>query len=63
MVQMRSAIRTLIAVDPNPKAVLAGMDRVFDTLNLEQLVTMVYAVADPALDQLAVINAGHPPPC
>ena len=23
---------------------------------------MVYAVADPALDQLQVINAGHPPP-
>jgi serine phosphatase RsbU (regulator of sigma subunit) len=62
MAQMRSAIRTLVAVDPNPGAVLAGMDRVFDALHLEQLVTMVYAVADPALDQLQVINAGHPPP-
>ena len=38
------------------------MDRVFDALHLEQLVTMVYAVADPALDHLQVINAGHPPP-
>jgi serine phosphatase RsbU (regulator of sigma subunit) len=62
MAQMRSAIRTLVAVDPNPRAVLAGMDRVFDALHLEQLVTMVYAVADPALDHLQVINAGHPPP-
>ena len=62
MAQMRSAIRTLVAVDPSPAAVLAGMDRVFDALHLEQLVTMVYAVADPALDQLEVINAGHPPP-
>jgi serine phosphatase RsbU (regulator of sigma subunit) len=62
MAQMRSAIRTLIAVDPNPTAVLAGMDRVFDALNLEQLVTMVYVVADPALHNLEVINAGHPPP-
>ena len=62
MAQMRSAIRTLIAVDPNPPAVLAGMDRVFDALHLEQLVTMVYVVADPALDHLEVINAGHPPP-
>jgi serine phosphatase RsbU (regulator of sigma subunit) len=62
MAQMRSAIRTLLAVDPEPPAVLAGMDRVFDALHLEQLVTMVYAVADPALDQLQVINAGHPPP-
>jgi serine phosphatase RsbU (regulator of sigma subunit) len=62
MAQMRSAIRTLVAVDPEPDAVLAGMDRVFDALHLEQLVTMVYAVADPSLDQLQVINAGHPPP-
>ena len=62
MAQMRSAIRTLLAVDPAPSAVLAGMDRVFDALHLEQLVTMVYAVADPALDHLQVINAGHPPP-
>ncbi len=62
MAQMRSAIRTLVAVDPEPTAVLAGMDRVFDALHLEQLVTMVYAVADPALDHLQVINAGHPPP-
>jgi len=62
MAQMRSAIRTLVAVDPEPQAVLAGMDRVFDALHLEQLVTMVYAVADPGLDRLQVINAGHPPP-
>jgi serine phosphatase RsbU (regulator of sigma subunit) len=62
MAQMRSAIRTLVAVDPDPHAVLAGMDRVFEALHLEQLVTMVYAVADPALDHLQVINAGHPPP-
>jgi serine phosphatase RsbU (regulator of sigma subunit) len=62
MAQMRSAIRTLVAVDPTPTAVLAGMDKVFDALHLEQLVTMVYAVADPALDHLQVINAGHPPP-
>ncbi len=62
MAQMRSAIRTLVAVDPAPTAVLAGMDRVFDALHLEQLVTMVYAVADPDMDHLQVINAGHPPP-
>ncbi len=62
MAQMRSAIRTLVAVDPEPSAVMRGMDRVFDMLHVEQLVTMVYAVADPELDHLAVINAGHPPP-
>jgi serine phosphatase RsbU (regulator of sigma subunit) len=62
MTQMRSAIRTLAAVDPTPAVVMAGMDRVFEALHLEQLVTMVYAVADPALDHLEVINAGHPAP-
>ncbi len=62
MAQMRSAIRTLVALDPAPSAVMAGMDRVFDGLQLDQLVTMVYAVADPNTDRLAVINAGHPPP-
>ena len=62
MAQMRSAIRTLIAIDPEPVSVMDGMDRVFDMLHFEQLVTMVYAVADPAIDQLQVINAGHPPP-
>lgn len=63
MAQMRSAIRTLVAVDPEPGAVMDGLDRVFDALHVEeQLVTVVYAVADPALNQLEVINAGHPPP-
>ena len=62
MAQMRSAIRTLVALDPTPSVVLAGMDRVFDGLQLDQLVTMVYAVADPAADRLEVINAGHPGP-
>ena len=62
MAQMRSAIRTLAAVDPDPAAVMAGMDRVFDALRLEHLVTMVYALADPELDHVAIINAGHPEP-
>lgn len=62
MAQMRSAIRTLAAVDPAPAAVMAGMDRVFETLRLEHLVTMVYALADPKCDNVSVINAGHPEP-
>jgi serine phosphatase RsbU (regulator of sigma subunit) len=62
MAQMRSAIRTLVAVDPTPTAVMSAMDKVFEALHLEQLVTMVYVVVDPALDHLEVINAGHPPP-
>lgn len=30
--------------------------------DLSSLVTLVYAVADPAHDEVHVINAGHPPP-
>ena len=32
-----TTIRTLIAVNPAPNAVLAGMDRVFDALHLERV--------------------------
>jgi serine phosphatase RsbU (regulator of sigma subunit) len=62
MAQMRSAIRTLIAVDPDPRAVLTRLDRLFERYDLEQLVTMVYVVVDTERDELTVANAGHPPP-
>ncbi len=62
MAQMRSAIRTLIAVDPHPHSVMEGLDRLFEQYDLERLVTVVYAVADPAEDCIHVINAGHPAP-
>ena len=62
MAQMRSAIRTLIALDPDPTAVLTGLDLVFERLGLEHLVTTVYAVADPGAGTLAVVSAGHPAP-
>lgn len=62
MAQMRSAIRTLIAVDPHPQSVMAGLDRLFEQYDLERLVTVAYAVADPARDCVHVINAGHPAP-
>jgi len=62
MAQMRAAIRALVAVDPDPRAVLLALDRLFDHYDFHQLVTIVYAVADPAHDEIAVANAGHPPP-
>lgn len=62
MAQMRSAIRTLIALDPGPATVMAGLDRVFERLDLEHLVTIAYGVADPAAGTLELISAGHPPP-
>lgn len=62
MSQVRSSVLTLVAVDPDPRAVMTGLDRVFEHLHVEQLVTVVYAVADPAHDTISVINAGHPSP-
>jgi PAS domain S-box-containing protein len=62
MAQMRSAIRTLIALDPAPATVLAALDQVFDRLALEHLVTIEYAVADPAAGTIQLISAGHPQP-
>ena len=62
MAQMRSAVRTLVAVDPDPAAVMRGLDRVFERWTLEQLVTVLYGVADRARGVVEVINAGHPFP-
>lgn len=62
MAQMRAAIRALVAVDPDPGAVLLALDRLFEHYDFQQLVTVVYAVADPSNDRLVVANAGHPPP-
>jgi GAF domain-containing protein len=62
MAQMRSAMRTLIAIDPRPETLMTGLDRVFETLHVDQLVTTVYALADPEHDKLEVVSAGHPEP-
>jgi GAF domain-containing protein len=62
MAQMRSAIRTLVALDPAPATVMAALDQVFDRLDLEHLVTVAYAVADPAAGTVQLISAGHPQP-
>ncbi|HYO40274.1 MAG TPA: SpoIIE family protein phosphatase [Nocardioidaceae bacterium] len=62
MAQMRAAIRALVAVDPEPSAVLPALDRLFEHYDFNQLVTLVYAVADPERGELVVANAGHPPP-
>jgi PAS domain S-box-containing protein len=62
MAQMRSAVRAYIAVDPAPEAVMANLDLMFARYPTEQLVTLVYLLLDPARDELAVANAGHPPP-
>ncbi len=62
MAQMRSAVRAFAAVDPAPDVVLKRLDRLFEQYEIDQLVTMVYAVLDPVRDELTLANAGHPAP-
>ena len=62
MAQMRSAVRAFVAVDPSPGTLLSRLDRLFAQYDIDQLVTMMYAVADPVRDEIVVASAGHPAP-
>ncbi len=62
MAQVRSAVRTLVAVDPTPTAVLGGLDLLFERFPTDQLVTACYVLADPGRGRLDVGLAGHPAP-
>jgi len=60
--RLQSAVRALVAADPDPRAVAAGLDRLFE-LSIEQpLVTMVLLALDSARDTADVLVAGHLPP-
>ncbi len=62
MAQMRAAVRAYAAIDPTPDVVLAKLDLMYERYPTDQLVTLVYVLADPGRDELVVANAGHPPP-
>lgn len=62
MAQMRSTLRALVALDPDPAAVARNLDRVFEVLQVEQLVTAVYALVHEGGRLVEVVNAGHPAP-
>jgi serine phosphatase RsbU (regulator of sigma subunit) len=62
MAQMRSAVRVLVAVDSDPVSILTKLDKFFDRYELNQLVTMLYGVADPETNEVVIANAGHLPP-
>jgi serine phosphatase RsbU (regulator of sigma subunit) len=62
MAQMRASVRAYAALDPSPDVVLTRLDDMYARYHGEQLVTLVYLLADPARDELVVGNAGHPPP-
>lgn len=62
MAQVRAAVRAYAALDPTPEVVLSHLDRMFEHYGSEQLVTLLYLVADPRSGTLCLGNAGHPPP-
>ncbi len=62
MSQMRAAIRAYLCIDPDPAAVITKLDAMFEQLKLDQLVSLAYALIDPAAGELRLANAGHCPP-
>ncbi|MGH3344341.1 MAG: SpoIIE family protein phosphatase [Carbonactinosporaceae bacterium] len=62
MGRVRSALRALAFSDPEPVAVLSGLDRLFTATEVdESLTTLVYAVLDPATQVVQTSAAGHLP--
>lgn len=63
MGRVRSALRALALSDPQPRAVLTGLDSLFAaTEDIEQVTSVVYSLLDPRTGEVLVGNAGHPPP-
>lgn len=62
MSQVAAALRALVAVNPEPVSVLTRLDLLFERYPTDQLVTLLYAVADPSRNELVMACAGHPPP-
>ncbi len=62
MAHMRAAVRAYLSVDPEPSVVVSKLDLMFERLELTRMVTLVYAVIDPATRRLDLVNAGHHPP-
>ena len=62
MAQMRASVRAFASVDPSPEAVLDALDRMVVQFDADQLVTLVYVLADAAAGTLRIGSAGHLPP-
>ena len=62
MAQIRASVRAYFSVDSDPDVLLPKLDGMFAKFDLTQLVTMVYAIVDPARGTMQLVNAGHPPP-
>ena len=62
MGRMRSALRAYALESGDPAEVLSRLDRKMQHFEPDALATVLYAVFDPALDQVRIAMAGHFPP-
>jgi phosphoserine phosphatase RsbU/P len=62
MGRMRSALRAYALTSPDPAEVLDLLDRKMQHFEPAALATVLYAVAEPALDRVHIAAAGHLPP-
>ncbi|MET7682105.1 SpoIIE family protein phosphatase [Streptomyces sp. NPDC005423] len=62
MGQLRTAVRTMAALDLPPAQLLRNLDDLSQRLGDSYLATCLYAVYDPIVSELLVANAGHVPP-
>ena len=62
MGQVRSAIRAYAVAGQSPTEVLSSLDRLFDSLVEDRVVTAVVGTIDPSTGRVNLSNAGHPPP-
>lgn len=62
MGQLRVAVLAYAWAGFGPAEVIAAVDSLLDRLGGDRLASMIYVVSDPARRELAIVNAGHPPP-
>jgi serine phosphatase RsbU (regulator of sigma subunit) len=62
MAHMRAAVRAYLSIDPDPGVLVGRLDTMFATLQVGQLVSLVYGVVNPAGSRLRLVSAGHYPP-
>jgi PAS domain S-box-containing protein len=62
MGQLRSVARAYAVEGHAPTEVVARLNLYHHALRADDMTTLVYAVVEPDLGRLRVVNAGHPPP-
>ena len=62
MGQVRSAIRAYAVAGQTPAEVLASLDRLFDALVEDRVVTAIVGRINASTGHVEMSNAGHPPP-